>query len=444
MSRKDYPAARAAFAQAARLDPAVFSAVGSLAAIDVLEKRPDEARKRLEDRIKSDPKSPYPRQALAELRRRSGAPMTEVAGLLDDAIKLAPTDVDPRLQRIELSLQSRQFKEALSVAQDAASAMPNDARVLEVLGRAQMEAGNVEQAVNTYRRLIGQDPKSVLPYMRLADVYEAAGKRKDAEVILKKALDVDPDLAAAQASLMRLLLKSSQPKDALAFALQVQKDRPASDSGYILEAGYYMNAKSPDAAVAAFRKGLAKSPASPGLGVGLYKLLRDLQRTDETDRFGQAWLKANPGDIAFEYQTANTRILRGELDVAEAILKRVLALYPNHPLALNNMAWILAVRGKPGAVDFAQRAVDAMPGHAAIVDTLAMALAAEKRAKEALETQKQAVAMAPKDNNLRLNLAKIALQAGDKELARNELNMLRHLGGRFELQGEVSKLLALL
>lgn len=441
VARKDYTAARAAFDEARKLDPALMSVTIALAGIEVLEDKPDQARRRLEDSIKANPASPYPRQALAELKLRKGAPVAEVAALLDEAIKLSPTDVDLRLQRIELSLQKRQFKEALSVAQNAVSAMPNDTRVLEAAGRAQMEAGNVEQAVNTYRRLIGLDPKAVLPYLRLANVYQAAGKRKDAEVILRKALDVQPDLPQAQEALLKLLFKANQPKEALAFALRVQRDRPASNAGYVLEAACHLNAKAPDAAVAAFRKGLARNPSSSGLGVGLYKLLRDLKRTEDADRFAQTWLKAHPQDIAFEYQTANTRMQRGEFDAAEPILQRVLARYPNHPLALNNMAWILAVRGKPGAVAYAQKAVDAMPQQAALVDTLAMALAAENRVKEALDTQKRAVELAPKDNNLRLNLAKIALQAGDKALARTELEKLQLLGARYDLQSEVSKLL---
>jgi len=441
VARKDYAAARAAFEQAKKLDPALTSITITLAGVDVLEGKPDVARQRLEDSIKADPRSAYPRQALAQLKLRNGAPVAEVAALLDEAIKLSPTDADLRLQRIDLSLQKRQFKEALSVAQDAVSAMPNDTRILDAVGRAQLEAGSVEQAVNTYRRLIGLDPKSVLPYVRLSDVYQSAGKLKEAEVILKRALDVQPDLPPAQAALLKLLFKSNQPKEALAYALKVQRDRPGSDSGYVLEAACHMNAKTPDAAVAALRKGLARNPASSGLALDLYKLLRQLKRNEETDRFAQTWLKAHPQDISFEYQTANTHILRGQPALAEPILQRVLARHPNHPLALNNLAFILAASGKPGAVAYAQRAVDAMPEQAAIVDTLAMALAAENRTKEALETQKRAVELAPKDNNLRLNLAKIAVQAGDKALARSELDKLQSLGARFDFQDEVSKLL---
>jgi Flp pilus assembly protein TadD len=104
------------------------------------------------------------------------------------------------------------------------------------------------------------------------------------------------------------------------------------------------------------------------------------------------------------------------------------------------LAWVLAVQNKPGGVEFAQRAVALMPDKGALVDTLAMALAAEKQFDKALSTQKRAVELSPDDNGLRLNLARIALQAGDKALARTELDRLQALGPGFAFRDEVVKL----
>ena len=81
-----------------------------------------------------------------------------------------------------------------------------------------------------------------------------------------------------------------------------------------------------------------------------------------------------------------------------------------------------------------------MPDKAALVDTLAMALAADKQFDKALTTQKRAVELSPDDNGLRLNLAKIALQAGDKALARTEVDRLQALGPGFALRDEVMKI----
>ena len=51
------------------------------------------------------------------------------------------------------------------------------------------------------------------------------------------------------------------------------------------------------------------------------------------------------------------------------------------------------------------------------------------------------MALAPDDGALRLSLAKLALQSGDKTLAAKELKRLQGLGAAFAGQPEVSRLL---
>ena len=77
------------------------------------------------------------------------------------------------------------------------------------------------------------------------------------------------------------------------------------------------------------------------------------------------------------------------------------------------------------------------------MDTLALALASEKQFEKALDIQKQALALAvpPADQIMRLNLAKLYLQAGNKAAARTELEALAKLGSSFSAQPEVSRLL---
>jgi len=52
--------------------------------------------------------------------------------------------------------------------------------------------------------------------------------------------------------------------------------------------------------------------------------------------------------------------------------------------------------------------------------------------------------LAPQNNGLRLTLARIYLESGDKANARTELETLAKLGDKFGAQDEVSKLLATL
>jgi predicted Zn-dependent protease len=76
------------------------------------------------------------------------------------------------------------------------------------------------------------------------------------------------------------------------------------------------------------------------------------------------------------------------------------------------------------------------------MDTLALALAAEKRIDQAMELQKKALALAPDNDILRLTLARLYLQAGQKPQARELLESLAKIGDKFSEQAAVKTLLA--
>jgi Flp pilus assembly protein TadD len=58
-----------------------------------------------------------------------------------------------------------------------------------------------------------------------------------------------------------------------------------------------------------------------------------------------------------------------------------------------------------------------------------------------LELQKKALSLQPANPQFKLNLAKIYLRNGNKDLANKELNELTKLGEKFPAQAEVAALL---
>jgi cellulose synthase operon protein C len=443
VERRDYPAARAAYELALKKDPGLFAVIGALAAVDLLENKPDAAQNRLQASVQADPRNVPALMSLAELRAGRGAESDEVRKLLAGAITAAPSDAAPRLQLIEFHLRNRQYPEALAAAQDAGIALPNNVNVLDAAGRAQMEAGNVEQALNTFRKMAALDTKSPLPYTRLADIYRLSGKRSEAEAALKKALELEPGLQIAQAALADLFFSSGRRAEALSYILNLKRERANEASPYLIEGAYHRRLRAADAAIAVYQAGLEKT-GDATIARELYNTLNAAGKEAEADRFGASWMKAHAGDVAFELLLSSRNIRKGALEVAEAQLQRVVAQYPDNALALNNLAWTQASRGKAGAAALAEKAVALAPNNATMLDTLAFALDAEKRFSDALVAQKRAVELAPNQNPMRLQLAKIAVKAGDKTLARTELERLKSLGTNYDKQPEVSKLLAAL
>ena len=442
LARGDLAGARAAFDEALRLDPALFDATSNLANIDVAEGKPAAARQRLEASIKSDLQNVYPRLALAKLQVRLGTSPEELRTTLDDSIRLAPGVAEPRLMLFDALLRRRQFKEALEQARQALSTMPNDAVVLEAVGRVQLQAGEGDQALSTFRRLAGLLPDSDVPYVRLGEAYRRSGQQEAAEAAYKQAIDIRPSSAAAQDGLLQLLKGGSRQREIIGFGQALQRSRPADPFGFLLEGAGYSLAKNPDAAIATYRKALVSNRDSAPLASALFLALDGNGRGAEAERFATDWSKAHPNDVDFGFEVSKAASGHGDLDRAEAILRKLVAKQAFNPILLNNLAWILADRNRTDALAVAQRAANLLPADASVIDTLAHALAADKQYAKALTTQRRAVELAPNEDILRLNLARVAIQAGDKELARTELARLKSLGASFAQQAEVSKLLA--
>jgi putative PEP-CTERM system TPR-repeat lipoprotein len=440
MLRQDAAGARASFERALQLDPVYFPAVASLAALDMAEKKPADARKRFEDLLQADPKNARAQQALAALLQRSGAPASEVQARLDAAVKAAPTQAGPRLRLIDHLLARRDPKAALAAAQEAVAALPASPELLHALGRAQLANADYQQAVTAFNKLGAMQPKSPLAPMGLAEAYLGLKDYAGAEGSLKRAIDVAPDLLQAHQALIRLMLDDSRAPEALAVARSVQKRRPNESAGYALEGDIELRRKGWDAALAAYRTGLQKARNTES-AVKLHNGLAVAGRPDEAEKFAASWQKDHPQDAAFRYYLGDAALARQDWALAEARYREVLRVQPGNPMALNNVAWLLVKQGKPGALAAAEKANQMLPDQPQLMDTLAIAMAAENKLPEALVLQKKTVDRAPEDPTLRLTLARLYLQAGNKAQAKAELETLAKLGKKFGDHAEVAELL---
>ena len=175
--------------------------------------------------------------------------------------------------------------------------------------------------------------------------------------------------------------------------------------------------------------------------VRLHQTLLAAGKPADAELAAQAWLRDSPQDAAFRFYLGDIALAQRQWAQAEQHYRAVMQLQPGNGLAVNNVAWLMLQQGKPGAVAVARQANELLPGRPALMDTLASALAAEGQLPKAIELQKEALARAPQDPKLRLNLARLLIQAGDKPQARAELEDIARLGDRFAGQDEVERLL---
>ena len=456
----DTGGARASFERALALEPGFYPAVSSLARLDVAARRPEAARQRLQALLEAQPRNHRALVALADLADSQGSAPAEVAAVLEQAVRAAPAQAAPRLRLVALHLDSGDAPAALTAAQQAAAALPASREVLAALGRAELANEAWQQALGSYTQLAALPGAGPAAQLGLAQAQLGLKDDAAAQASLRRALEQRRDLLPAQAALVALLARQQRHAEALAVAREVQKQRPQEAAGYLLEGDVERQRRQWDAALAAYRDAARKAPRAPEAPPApdgapaparsreataaprmIHTTLREAGREAEAETFAAAWLREHPRDIGFGLYRAGVALAAQDWAQAESRYRDVLRVAPDHAVALNNVAWLMLRQGKPGALPFAEQALAAAPASAALMDTLAAALAAQGQTQRALEVQQRAVARAPGQPGLRLHLARLLVQAGQKKQARAELEHLRALGDRFAEQPQVRQLL---
>jgi len=442
MAKKDTAGATAAFEAALRKDAKFVPAASALAGLDLAAGRTEAARKRIQDVVAADPTSVPARMALAEVTARTGGTGAEVSQIFAAAVKANPAQPEPRLLYVEHLLRMGDAQAALIVAQDGIAAMPGHNDLQSALGRAQLAAGDARQAVSTFGQLATKHPTEPIHQLRLAEAHVQNKDFGAARSALRKALEIDPESLAAKRGMAALALQQDRPDEARVIAREVQKARPRDASGYQLEGDVERQQRNWPAAVAAYRKAFTLS-RNTDLAIRLHQSLFAGGQRAEADRLVADWQKENPKDFGFSYYLGDMAMSRADFAGGEKHYRAVLETQPRNALALNNVAWLMAKQGKAGGVPLAEQANQILPNRPQLMDTLATVLAAEGEVKRAIDVQKRAVQIDRNDPNLRLNLARLHLKAGEKPQARAELEDLARLGDRFRAQAEVTELLRL-
>jgi putative PEP-CTERM system TPR-repeat lipoprotein len=441
-AKGDRGAARESFERALKLVPAYVPALRNLAALDLQEKRPDQARARFDAVLAREPANEGALLALAEFQGRAGQPPRDVVATLERAIAANPASVPARLSLINYQMQRRDPKAAVAAAQAALSALPQDPAVLDALGQAQLAAGENAQAVQTFSRLVNVAPQAPASHLRLAQAYAATREYEPGIQALRKALQLRPGLVEAERPLVAMLAASGRQSEAINEARAVQRARPREAIGFALEGDALTSFKRHDEAPAAYREALKRQP-SAALVIALYRAAAAAGKPAEGEQAAQSWMRQRPGAPEVPAFLAERDLQRGDFKGAARRYREVLNAQPDNVVALNNYAWSLQRLGDASALGYAERAYRLAPGNPAIADTYGWMLVGKGETRRGIEILSEAASRAPNAGEIRLHLARALLGAGDKGAARRELEAVAKVGSddqRAEAQGLLAQL----
>jgi putative PEP-CTERM system TPR-repeat lipoprotein len=435
MGKKDVAKARVSFEKAVALQPAYFPAVQNLAQLDVLDKKPELAKKRLEAVLEKDKKNAQAMVALATLALSNGK-KEETTTWLEMANKENPEAVEPARLLVTHYMRLGEKEKALALAKKLQGATPNSPDFLELLGQTQLALGDKAAALDAYGKLAVVLPDSAPVQYRIGSIHMAMQNESAATDSLKKALRLDPNFVDAQAALAGLEAKNGNYTEALAIARQVQKQQSKLPAGFILEGDVLMMQKNAASAVKAYEQAAAINKSNV-TAIKIHKALTEAGKAKEADAGISQWLKEHPTDSMAHMYVGEVNLQAKHNKVAIDQFQAVVQSEPNNVAALNNLALAYDEEKDPRALDTAEKAYKLAAESPAVIDTLAWMLVEHGNTARGLPLLQKAVTLAPDSMEIRYHLALALVKTGDKVKARKELEQLVSVGKSFAKMDDV-------
>jgi putative PEP-CTERM system TPR-repeat lipoprotein len=422
MGLKDVPNARASFEKAAKLKSDYFAAVLNLAQIDIIEKKPDDAKKRMEAFLEKNKKDVTAMAALAELATAQHHP-EEATKWLEKAASENPDAIAPALRLAANHLAMGRKQQALLVARKLQTSNAANPDVLGMLAQAQVANEDTNGALETLSKLASVAPKRAAPHLQMARLHAMMNNLPAAEKDLNTALKLEPNFAPALVAKAELAIQQSKPDQALAIARQMQKANPKSPMGYGLEGDLLFKQSKFAPAARAYEQATARAD-EPLTMIRWHQASKRAGQAKEADVRLAQWQAAHPADVLVALYLGENAMASKQYKPAIAQYLAVIKQQPNNAVALNNLAWAYYQEKDARALDTGEQALRLDPNNPAAMDTVGWILTEQGNVARGLPLLKKAVALAPQSPELHYHLAAGLNKSGDKAGARAELEKL--------------------
>lgn len=338
--------------------------------------RGDEGRRLIEQALEAQPESRELLVASVNLAMRAGDE-EDAAAKAERLADRRPDDAQAQLQAGQALLRMERFEAAAARLEQARTLTGGKApQPLELLVQARLGAEDLAGAEEAAEALAEAQPESYPAKRLLVDLYVRNDKRQALQDLFARVGERD---AETQARLQaHAALREGRDAEAADLLEAIEDPSPAT-----VEERFVARHRAGDAdrALAQLRDWVSAHPREPG----------------------PALLLANRliGDEAYEE--------------AEAVLTAALPAATEHPVLLNNLAWLRDELGKDGAVQLARRAIGLAPDSPDIADTLGWILVRRGELEEGEALLRQAAGNAPDNPAVAYHLAYALAKNGEPQ-----------------------------
>jgi putative PEP-CTERM system TPR-repeat lipoprotein len=430
--------ARAAFEQARSLDPERTQTILNMGLLAVAEGDLDAAARYLEQGLSTGAENASAMMALAQVELQRGN--TERAGQwLERAVTAAPETIQPRIALTRFYFRTNQPAAALEAANEAVELSPNSPVTLGLRGMAQLAVGDAEAAVASLRSAVDQAGDSPQLRVALARAQALAGDETAARSTLQALYQERPELVRAGYSLGLLQIRAGDTQAALDTAERIQAQERGGAIGALLAGQAHSAAGDTQAAIDAYQKAV-DAGLRDALGPLVAVRVKAGMETPEQPLL--AWLENHPDDGAARLSLAQWYTQRNAYaQAAEQYEILAEATDRQNAALLNNLAWVYHQSADPRALETARQAHALAPENPAVADTLGWIELQSGNVDEARALLAAAVAAAPDQPEIRYHYAAALARAGETDAARKQLQTALEGNAAFSARADAEALL---
>ncbi len=346
-----------------------------------------QAKVQFEEAVKLQPSYLPPRIALSELLLRSGE-YSKAIQTSQEILIYDPTNLPGRLIRSRGLIGIGELKQARIELRQTVEQFPDLAEAKLQLAALDVSEKNYKGAEESFKKLYAssQDPRA---FMGLVESYVAQSQSDQAIKLVREELAKQPGRLEYRATLANLLFATGDLAGAITEYKQVLVGAPKSAQVWQRLAETYRRSNNNQSALDSLKKAQEIAPADPNPVVQMAMIYENI----------------------------------GQRGTARPLYQQVLRLQPENPVALNNLAYMMADSGQDldQALTMAQKAKQQMPKDINVADTMGWIFIKKNLNDSAIGIYKDLVGQEPNRPAFRYHFAVALSQKGDKVGAKREL-----------------------
>ena len=424
MGLGDLNSAKKAFEQALVLEMNNPTAAKNLATIEWRTGSLDRASEILAKYLEQYPQDENGvlKLAMIEFQRKN---TDQATALLNQFLDRNPESAAVRAALAQQFFNAHRYEELLTLTSNLSEPWGQAQPILwELRGKVNLLRNEITLALADFKKLVSLLPGSAHSHFVYADALSRAGEKRKAKEELQRAIDADATYLSARTGWIKMLAQHLELDQAKLAMSQLKKDFGEIPAVLGLEGWLALGLSDFAGAEKSLSAAIEQAPNSE-LSLLLFRSMWAQGKYDQAFSVLNARLEQRPKERVILEELGAAKLAKGEDSEAANVYSGLVEAYPDHVVALNNLAWLSRDENLGQAIDYAERAKALAPDSAGVADTLAMLLLQkDPHSQRAFNLLRKAAQAGDSSPQIQLHYAAELVKREMHTQARTQLNVI--------------------